>query len=259
MAAAPALPAPFLARGFAWYVSRLAGRHFASVRWRIPEEGARWGEDPLLIVANHTNWWDGFLAHQVTRALGLQFQILMDAKGVDTYPVFRRLGAVPVRRSSVTGSVADLAAVAPNLRPGVALWVFPQGERRPAGAPVSGCEHGASWLALGAGRPVRIVPVGFRYPFLSEQLPEAFVLAGESWTVGGCGQGADLRAARRTLTAEIERRLNAALAQLDACLAAESVSGFPVLVRGRLSINKRMDRARHAAGLLEGPFQRRNG
>jgi hypothetical protein len=259
--AAPPLPAPFLARGFAWYLNHLAAKHFTSVRWSAEENPAGWGREPLLVVANHTNWWDGFLAHQVTQALGLRFQILMDAKGVAAYPVFRRFGAVPVRRGSAIGSVADLKGAGQNLQPGVAVWVFPQGERRPQGAPVAECEHGAAHLALGAAR-LRIVPVAFRYPFLSEQLPEAFVLLGESWIVeGGGGQGAEPRrgAARRRLTGEIEERINELVGRLDARLGAEDVGAFRVLIRGRLSINKRMDQVRHAAGMLEGPFEERNG
>jgi hypothetical protein len=247
-----------MARGFSWYLDRLAARHFTSVRWSLREDPSAWGQVPLLLVANHTNWWDGFLAHQVTRALRLHFQILMDAKGVAAYPVFKRFGAVPVRRESATGSVADLHAVGQNLQPGVAVWIFPQGERRPAGASVAGCEHGAAHLAL-ACEEVRIVPVAFRYPFLSEQLPEGFVLLGESWLVGRADGQRGRRAARQALTMEIERRINDVLASLDAQLAAEAVSGFRTLIQGRLSINKRMDRVRHATGMLEGPFEERNG
>jgi 1-acyl-sn-glycerol-3-phosphate acyltransferase len=254
----PPLPTAFMARGFGWYLDRLAAKHFSSVRWSCQEDPGRWHQEPLLLVANHTNWWDGFLAHQVTRALGLHFQILMDAKGVAAYPVFKRFGAVPVRRGSAAGSVADLHAVGQNLRPGVAVWIFPQGERRPQGARVAGCEHGAAHLALARER-VRIVPVAIRYPFLSEQLPEGFLLLGGSWVAGRAEGPAGGREARQALTAEIERRLNEVVAALDARLAAEAVGEFRTLVQGRLSINKRMDRVRHATGMLEGPFEERNG
>ncbi len=254
----PPLPTTFMARGFGWYLDRLAAKHFSSVRWSCQEDPGRWHQEPLLLVANHTNWWDGFLAHQVTRALGLHFQILMDAKGVAAYPVFKRFGAVPVRRGSAAGSVADLHAVGQNLRPGVAVWIFPQGERRPQGARVARCEHGAAHLALARER-VRIVPVAIRYPFLSEQLPEGFLLLGGSWVAGRAEEPAGGREARQALTAEIEQRLNEVVAELDARLAAEAVGEFRTLVQGRLSINKRMDRVRHATGMLEGPFQERNG
>ena len=251
------MPNRSAARAFGWYLDRLAGRHFTTVRWRTAEDPAPWPNEALLFVANHTNWWDGFMAHQVTRALGVSFQVLMDAKGVAAYPLFRRVGAVPVRRTSPFQAVADLQAIAGNLRPGVGVWIFPQGERRPATEPLGGTERGAAQLALTAGVPVRLVPVGFRYPFLSEQLPEAFVLLGRSWMVPG---GAGTRAGgRRELALEIEARLNQTLADLDERLRREDIAGFDVLVRGRLSINKRLDRVRHSVGALEGPFEERNG
>jgi 1-acyl-sn-glycerol-3-phosphate acyltransferase len=255
--AAPPLPNRFAARAFGWYLDRLAGRHFTTVRWQTTEDPALWSGEALLFVANHTNWWDGFMAHQVTRALGLAFQILMDAKGVAAYPMFRRVGAVPVRRASPFQAVADLQTIAGNLRPGVGVWIFPQGERRPAAEPVVETERGAAQLALTAGMPVRLVPVGFRYPFLSEQLPEAFVLLGRSWVVPG---GAGTRAGgRHELALEIEARLNRTLADLDEALLREDTADFDVLIRGRLSINKRLDRVRHSVGALEGPFEERNG
>lgn len=255
--AAPPLPNRSAARAFGWYLDRLAGRHFTTVRWRTAEDPAPWPGEALLFVANHTNWWDGFMAHQVTRALGVSFQVLMDAKGVAAYPLFRRVGAVPVRRTSPFQAVADLQAIAGNLRPGVGVWIFPQGERRPAAEPLVDTERGAAQLALTAGVPVRLVPVGFRYPFLSEQLPEAFVLLGRSWMVPG---GAGTRAGgRRELALEIEARLNQTLAELDEALQREDTAGFDVLIHGRRSINKRLDRVRHSVGALEGPFEERNG
>lgn len=253
----PPLPRPVLARGFAWYLDRLMGRHFISVRWASVEAPAAWAGEPLLVVANHTNWWDGFLAHQLTRALGRRFQVLMDAKGLATYPFFRHFGAAPVHRDSPMGAMADLAAVRANIRPDVALWLFPQGRRSPAGMGITTLETGAAHLALTAPEPVRVVPVAFRYPFLSEQLPEALALVGATQVVTPSERAG--REERRALTADLSVRLAATVARLDVLLAEERVDGFRVLVQGRMSFNKRMDRVRHATGLLDGPFEERNG
>jgi hypothetical protein len=96
--------------------------------------------------------------------------------------------------------------------------------------------------------------VAFRYVFVSEQRPEAFALVGQPilQTSGPPGS-------RRQLTTIIERDLLATLDLLDAQLAEEAHGSFRVLVSGRLSVNKRMDRFRHAIGLLRGPFEARNG
>ncbi len=222
----------------------------------------RWAEQapapdhslPIICVANHTNWWDGFIACLLTRRLGLEFRVLMEARNLARYWPFLHVGALPLDRGSARAAYADLERARPWLRAGTAMWLFPQGSRRPAAEPLADCERGTAQLVLGASGPVRICPVAFRYAFLGEQLPEAFALVGESWTVL---PGA--RHLRRLLTRTIEDRLNATIAALDERIAGEQLSGFLPLVEGRLSVNKRMDRFRHAIGLLDGPFESRNG
>ncbi len=96
--------------------------------------------------------------------------------------------------------------------------------------------------------------MAFRYAFRGEQLPEAFALVARPWIVA---PGAYPH--RRALAPAIERELVAAVEALDALIRTESLGSFRVLVPGRLSVNKRMDRFRHAVGLLRGPFEARNG
>ena len=240
---------------FERYVRRQAGRHFTGVHWTGQGGAAAW--DPAvatLFVANHTNWWDGFLAFLVTRRLGLDFQVLMEARHLARYRAFLRIGALPLRRGRPREAYADLAAAAGYLRPGAGLWIFPQGERRPPGEPVAGCGSGAAHLALGYRGPIRICPVAFRYAFVGEQLPEAFVLVGDAWA-----PTSEDRRSRGHLMDGIEARLGAAVAALDGLVGAERLSAFRRLAAGRLSVNKRLDRFRHAIGLLRGPFEARNG
>ena len=190
----------------------------------------------------------------MSRALGAGFRVLMEERNLARYRAFLKVGALPMRRTSPRAAWADLIAAGTHLVPGVGLWVFPQGVRRPAAEPLTRCERGAAQLALSAATPVRIVPVAFRYPFLGEQLPEAFVLVGTPWVVGpGDADG------RKGLTARIERELGATLSRLDERIAVEQTAGFRLLVHGKLSVNKRMDRFRHATGLLAGRFEARNG
>lgn len=248
----PRPPTAAAAWAFERYLRGQARRYFAAVHW-AREAGPVDGSVRTIFVANHSNWWDGFLAYLTTRALGLRFQILMEARHLARYRAFLHVGALPLRRHSPRGAYEDLEAARRYLVPGAALWIFPQGERRPAAERPHACERGVAHLALGAGEPVRICPVAFRYGFLGEQVPEAFVLVGRSWAVVPGAGG------KKELMTEIESRMNDTLDTLDARLAAERVDGFEPLVRGRMSVNKRMDRFRHAVGLLEGPFEPRNG
>lgn len=203
------------------------------------------------MVANHTNWWDGFMAVLVTRALGRRFQVLMEARHLARYRAFLRVGALPLRRGHPAAAREDLARALPYMDPAALLWVFPQGSRRPATEPVGRLESGAAWLALAKGTPVRIQPMAFRYAYRGEQLPEAFAWAGKGWTVEAGN--------RRDVTHDIELSLRQALDLLDDRLRSEHLADARLLVPGRLSVNKRLDQARHAVGLLDGPFEARNG
>ena len=225
------------------------------MRWCSLTDASRWDRTlPTLFVANHTNWWDGILAFLLSREMGIAFHILMDAAELARYPAFRWIGVLPIRRGTLKGARDDLDAALPCLRAGAGLWIFPQGSRRPQGERPARLARGAAHLALARGGPVRVVPVAFRYVFISEQRPESFALLGQPRIVSP-GAWAD----RRALTATIQADLLATLDALDARLAEEAHGAFRVLVAGRLSVNKRMDRFRHAVGLLRGPFEARNG
>jgi len=251
----PPPPTPLAQWLFERYIRRQAGRHFTGVHWAVRGLPACWDRSvPTLFVANHTNWWDGFLAFLVGRALRLDFQVLLEARHLARYRVFLKVEALPLRRGRPREAYADLTAAAAYLRPGAGLWVFPQGERRPPAERPAGCERGAAHLALGHPGPLRICPVVFRYAFVGEQLPEAFVLVGEEWL-----PRRDELVGRETVMRSIEERLGGAVDGLDDLVASERLDAFQPLAAGRLSINKRLDRVRHAVGLLRGPFEVRNG
>ena len=247
------------------YLRGLARRHFSALRLGGPPS-RRLPAGPVLFVANHTNWWDGFLACLVTERLGREFQILMEAVHLERYWMFNRVGALPMHRGSARQAWADLERAARYLqRPRTGLWIFPQGARRPPRAALADTERGAAHLALAAGRPLTIWPVAFRYAYLGEQLPEAFIWLGQPmpWRSdppeGWQGEGTSARARRGGLHRRIEAALQATVSALDARLTTEDLSEMDLLLPGRLSINKRLDRARHALGFLRGRFDPRNG
>ncbi len=247
-------PHRWVAAGFERYLRRLASRHFAAVHLHSPAAPPAWlGEGPTIFVANHTNWWDGFLAYLVGRELGTTFYVLMEAQHLARYRFFLRVGALPLDRASASRAYADLERAREAMMPGAGLWVFPQGARRSAAEPLEALEAGAAQLALRADAPVRICPVGFRYGYIGEHLPEAFAWVGSSWTVQpGAGD-------RRALTREIGARITEALADLDASRDREELGAFRTLVPGARSLNKRLDRIRHRLGWLDGPYEERNG
>ncbi|MEO8226925.1 MAG: hypothetical protein ABI637_05805, partial [Gemmatimonadota bacterium] len=86
----PRPPTAAAAWAFERYLRGQARRYFAAVHWAreaapVDEAGPVDGSVRTIFVANHSNWWDGFLAYLTTRALGLRFQILMDARHLARY------------------------------------------------------------------------------------------------------------------------------------------------------------------------------
>lgn len=240
---------------FDGYFRRLFRKHFHSTRLLVSEDPSSWDPAiPTLLVANHSTWWDGFFVWMLARAMGRQPHILMEAKNLAKYGAFRWIGVKPVRRESAAAAYADLLAFGACLRPETIVWLFPQGARRPVSERPARLERGAAELALRHGGPVRLGAAALRFHFIGEQQPEAFALIGPTWILQP-GQYAD----RRALMARLEADLHAVLADLDARLREERIDDFRVLVEGKLSVNKRADRLRHATGLLKGDFEARNG
>jgi 1-acyl-sn-glycerol-3-phosphate acyltransferase len=250
---APPERAPVAAGWFSWYLRRLARRTFAGVHWGAAEDPARWDETPIVAVANHSTWWDGPLALLLTAQLQRTFYVAMDAAQLTRYPYFSWIGARPLRRTTPRARFADLERLGEVLQPGSMLWIFPQGERRPARAPMTGLERGAAHLALTAA-PVRVVPVAIRLSFLSEQRPEAFVRLGPSQVVGP----REIRD-RKVLTEEFGTWIRWTLEETDARIAEEQREGWQTLVAGAESVNLQLDRIGHRVGWRRGPLLDRNG
>jgi hypothetical protein len=78
-------------------------------------------------------------------------------------------------------------------------------------------------------------------------------MVGEGWVPAVAGID------RAALMTGIERKLGDTVDALDELVGAERLDAFRPLAPGRLSVNKRLDRVRHAVGLLRGPFEARNG
>lgn len=248
-------PRPLAVWAFERYFRSLFRTAFQTTRLALEGDPAAWREPlPTLFVANHTNWWDGFYCWLLGREMGLQPHVLMEAANLARYRAFTWIGTLPMHRDNARAAYDDLHRAAECLVPGNSLWIFPQGQRRPATERPTRLERGAAQIALACTRPIRIAAAATRYAFLGEQNPEAFALVGPPWVLEPGAYGD-----RRALMARLEADLHAVVDALDARLRTEDLAGFRVIVEGKLSINKRMDRARHAVGLLDGEFEARNG
>ncbi len=165
-----------------WLRTRLAGIHLAG----LPPEGTLDPTLPLLLVANHTSWFDGFLLREVHRSLrpGGPLRTVMLRRELRGRPLLRILGGVgfePERPATFRGVLRTLAA---ERRAPVAATVsfFPQGRIYPSfRAPLT--FHPGVELVARHLRPLHLLPVGIHLEGGNRTRPAAFLLAGELRTV----------------------------------------------------------------------------
>lgn len=165
---------------FAVYNRNLIKRHFHSFQisgldYLINKDASL----PLLIYANHSSWWDGLLAFEISRAARLDSYLMMDEANLRRFFLFRRLGAFSVPKNprqaieSINYAAALLAA-----DPQRTLWIFPQGEIVPNDLRPLRFFNGAARIVEKVGRCL-VVPLVFRLEFVGEFKPEIFVKIGE--------------------------------------------------------------------------------
>jgi chlorobactene lauroyltransferase len=159
-----------------WMRRRLDGVHVRGL------EDARWiPELPVLLVANHTSWWDGFLLREVHRRLrpSAPFHVVMTERELRRVPVFRWMGAVPLSDGPLAARslLRDLRGRI-DRRPDAVLGMFPQGRIWPSHGRPPGFRPGAAWLARRLA-PLTVVPVGLHLEPLTRPGPAAFVSVGQ--------------------------------------------------------------------------------
>ena len=176
---------PTLWRGFElvfrpWMRRRLDGVHVRGV------ENAAWlPAMPVMLVANHVSWWDGFLLREVHRLLrpDAPLHVVMLEAELRRTPLFRGMGAVPLGPGPMAArALATDLARRLGRRPDAVVGFFPQGRIWPAHRRPLGFRRGASWLA-GRLVPIAIVPVGLHLEHLTRPGAAAFVSVGSPLVV----------------------------------------------------------------------------
>jgi 1-acyl-sn-glycerol-3-phosphate acyltransferase len=163
---------------------------------------------PLLLVANHVSWWDGFLLRAVQKRLrprGALFTV-MSARELARFPYFSLLGAVRLDRDSV-GSVRrmlrELAAHRRRHREMLIVSYFPQGRIWPSGRRPLGFQRGVGLVAAHLA-PIAVVPVALHIEPLTTPSAHAFVLVGDPMIVG-MGETPDVGAIERAVVSLLDR------------------------------------------------------
>ncbi|MBM7119173.1 lysophospholipid acyltransferase family protein [Archangium primigenium] len=190
---------------------------------RGPLEG---GAQARLVYANHTNWWDGFVLHQLGRAAGWDAYCVMEEHNLARYRFLSRLGAFSIRRGEGSSSLETLRYARGLLRkPRAAVCIFPEGELRPFGARELRLERGVELLARVGQVPC--VPLAIRYVFFEHERPDVLVQVGEAHAAGPL--------------ARFQEALSATVRALE---SVTSLEGFTRCVAGARGVAERWDAVR---------------
>lgn len=137
-------------------------------------------EIPFIIYANHSSWWDGLAAFEISRKVGLDSFVMMEEKQLEKLFLFRKLGAFSVVREKPRKAVESInyAADLLNKNPKRALWIFPQGEILPNDARPLIFFNGITRIIEKIGK-VYAVPIAMRFEFLGEFKPQIFIRIGQ--------------------------------------------------------------------------------
>ncbi|MEW4570190.1 lysophospholipid acyltransferase family protein [Tautonia sp. JC769] len=199
-------------------------------------------DDPtgVLFLANHSSWWDFFMAHWINVTVPVDGFGMTEHSNMVKYGFFRRIGAYSVDRNDPGSVRASLDYTVELLRrPRAGVWLFPQGTIACNDVRPLEFQGGLRLLLRRAGR-LRIVPVALRFEYWQDERPEAFARFGTP-------ARAD-RAERSSVLDHWQGRLTDELDALKTDVLSQDATRFEPILTGRGSINDRYARFRSRFG-----------
>ncbi|WP_238183220.1 lysophospholipid acyltransferase family protein [Methylobacterium trifolii] len=233
----------------AWF-GRFLRRHMNALRlprWGTPPDASHAG--PLVIYSNHPSWWDACVIILLGGLLfpGRENRAPFDARMLERYGIFRRLGAFPVDLDSPRGAAQFLAAVRAILtRPAQVIWITAQGRFVDVRARPLDLRPGVARLAEIAPDAL-FVPLALEYAFWDERGAEVFAAFGAAIPASEL-----LALPRPERLAHLEAALTATLDRLAADVVSREPERFRDLVSGAKGIGGLYDGWRRLAALVSG-------
>lgn len=139
-------------------IARLIVRGLFAAIFRVRHYGTLPARGPLLVVANHQGWADGFLL-AASFPLSAEVRLLGDREGTTKVwwwrAVLRAVGMVIlIERTSNTGDRAAIAATLAALARGEVVVVFAEGRVSRVESSLGPFARGVGYLALRSGAPI---------------------------------------------------------------------------------------------------------
>ncbi len=224
------------ARRVGWFNAWFCGHARSRIRSTFGEvrvrglEGARGlsREAPLLVISNHTSWWDPLVAMHVSlHMLEKRGHAMMDARSRKRLPFFGMVGGFGVELGNKADGIAAIRYSAELLNdPKNLVWIFPQGTERPVTERPLGFRNGSAEISRMA-KSAKVLPIGLRYEFGGMERPGLWISFGEA--VATSDDSMQSRAAQEAaVTGELDR--------IDAAIRGKGADEFDTYWRTAPSV-----------------------
>jgi len=163
----------FLYPFFVWYGWMRMKRHFKKIHLSgtISETGL-----PILVIANHFSWWDGFFIASLNRKkFHKKFHVMMLEDQLKKNWFFQHTGAFSVRKNSksIIESLTYAAELLQN--PDNLVTYFPQGQFESINQEKLHFEKGVEWLLKNLKNEVQVIFVANQMDYFESAKPTLFI------------------------------------------------------------------------------------
>ena len=135
---------------------------------------------PVLLLPNHSTWWDGFFVYLLNKKIFHRTAYLMMLeKQLSKYKFFTKIGAYSIEPENRRHIIESLEYTVELLNQEMSLVsVFPQGQLLPWHTRPLGYKRGVEWILRKYRKSVTVLPLAIRTEFLGEKRPSVFFLFG---------------------------------------------------------------------------------
>jgi 1-acyl-sn-glycerol-3-phosphate acyltransferase len=154
---------------FGLYLRYIAWRDFHSIEIinKFEDRGL-----PLLVIANHMGWWDGFWILMLnSKVMKRKFYVMMLEEQLRQHPFLRKLGAFSIRKRSKTAMDSLQYAAEILKKSGNLLLIFPQGEIQSQHTYPFRFQSGWGRIFENADQPIQVLMVANIVDYFSERKP----------------------------------------------------------------------------------------
>ncbi len=163
---------------FRIYIHRLIRKYFNAI-YRQGEIPVIEENKPLLLLPNHSTWWDGFLIYWINETFFRRpLYLMMLEEQLRKYPFFSRIGAYSINPGRIKDVKESLDYTIDILEreeiPSPLVCIYPQGELKTACVRPLGIKTGYNWIIQNSRQDIQVLPLAIRMEFTDQQRPEIF-------------------------------------------------------------------------------------